>query len=152
VRSRVTFAGEVADGELPALLRSADVMVSATAYDPAGLAVIKGMACGLPVVASAVGGQRDAVLDGITGLLVAPEHPGMLVHRLRALLAQRVIRQAYGIAAADRARARYGIERTCEETAAIYERCLPVTIAAEAVLAEADEVGAAELREMAALA
>jgi glycosyltransferase involved in cell wall biosynthesis len=148
----VTFAGEVANGELPALLRSADVMVSATAYDPAGVAVIQGMACGLPVVASAVGGQRDAVLDGITGLLVEPEHPGMLVHRLRALLAQPAIRQAYGIAAADRARSRYGIERTSQETAASYERCLRARVAAEDVLADADEADEAGLSEMAALA
>ena len=152
VRSRVTFAGEVADDELPALLRSADVMVSASAYDPTGVAVIQGMACGLPVVASAVGGQRDAVLDGITGALVAPEHPGMLVHRLRALLAQPVMRQAYGIAAADRARSRYDIERTCEETAATYERCLRARMAAEDVLAEADAADEAQLSEMAALA
>jgi glycosyltransferase involved in cell wall biosynthesis len=152
VRSRVTFAGEVTDDDLPALLRSADVMVSASAYDPTGLAVIQGMACGLPVVASAVGGQADAVLDGITGVLVTPEHPGMLVHRLRVLLAQPVMRQAYGIAAADRARSRYGIERTSEETAATYERCLLARMAAEDLLADADEADEAELHEMAALA
>jgi glycosyltransferase involved in cell wall biosynthesis len=152
VRSRITFAGEVADSELPAVLRSADVMVSATAYDPTGVAVIQGMACGLPVVASAVGGQRDAVIDGITGLLVAPEHPAMLVHRLRALLAQPAMRQAYGIAAADRARSRYGIERTCQETAATYERCLRATIGSEDGAAELDEADEADLRAMAALA
>lgn len=144
VRSRVTFAGEVAAADLPALLRSADVMVSATAYDPTGVAVIQAMACGLPVVASAVGGQRDAVLDGITGLLVAPEHAAMLVHRLRALLAQPAMLQAYGIAAADRARSRYCIDRTCQETAAAYERCLRAAAAAEDELAEPDEAEEAE--------
>lgn len=149
VRSRITFAGEVAEDALPALLRSADVMVSATAYDPTGVAAIKAMACGLPVVASAVGGQRDAVIDGITGLLVAPDHPGMLVHRLRALLAQPAMRQAYAIAAADRARSRYGIERTCQETAAAYERCLRARIVASDVLAEPEEADEADLREMA---
>lgn len=153
VRSRVNFAGEVPDDELPALLRSADVMVSATAYDPTGLAAIQAMACGLPVVASAVGGQRDAVVDGITGLLVAPEHPAMLVHRLRALLAQPAMLQAYGIAAGDRARSRYGVERTCQETAAAYERCLLASTVAEDALAEPGEVDeAADLREVAALA
>jgi glycosyltransferase involved in cell wall biosynthesis len=152
VRSRVTFAGEVVESELPAVLRAADVMVSATAYDASGVAVIQAMACGLPVVASAVGGQRDAVVDGITGLLIAPDHPGMLVHRLRALLARPVMRQAYGIAAADRARSRYDIERTCQETAASYERCLRAGLAAEDLQAEAEEVDEADLREMAALA
>ena len=153
VRSRVIFAGEVSDGELPALLRSADVMVSATAYDPTGLAAIQAMACGLPVVASEVGSQRDAVVDGITGLLVAPEHPAMLVHRLRALLARPAMLQAYGIAAADRARSRYGIERTSQETAAAYERCLRARIVADEELAQPDDVDELEdLRGVAALA
>jgi glycosyltransferase involved in cell wall biosynthesis len=125
VRSRVTFAGEVAEAVQAALLCSADVLVSATSYDPTGLAVIRAMSCGLPVVASAVGGQRDAVIDGITGLLVAPDHPAMLVHRLRALLARPAMLQAYGVAAADRARSRYCIDRIGQETAAAYERCLP---------------------------
>jgi len=150
VRSRVTFAGEVADDELPALLRSADIMVSATAYDPTGLAAIQAMACGLPVVGSDVGGQRDAIVDGVTGLLMPPDHPAMLAHRLRALLGQPAMLQAYGIAAVDRARSRYDIERTCQETVAAYERCLRASAAIEDELAEPDEV--ADLREMAALA
>ena len=154
VRSRVTFAGQVAAGELPALLRSADVMVSAATYDPTGLSAIQAMACGLPAVASAVGGQRDAVIDGITGLLLAPEHPAMLVQRLRALLARPAMLQAYSIAAADRARSRYSIERIGQETAAAYERCLRSTTAAadaaEDEMADLDE--AEDLREVAVLA
>jgi len=57
VRSRVGFAGEVAEADLAALLSSADVMVSATSYDPTGLAAIRAMSCGLPVLGSA--GRRD---------------------------------------------------------------------------------------------
>jgi glycosyltransferase involved in cell wall biosynthesis len=128
-------------------------MVSATAYDPTGLTAIQAMACGLPAVASAVGGQRDAVLDGITGLLVAPEHAAMLVHRLRTLLAQPAMLQAYGIAAADRARSRYSIERTCQETAAAYERCMRPAAAPEDELAEPDEANEApDLRGVVAFA
>ena len=127
VRSRVTFAGDVAEADQSALLRSADVMVSATCYDPTGLAAIRAMSCGLPVIGSAVGGQRDAVIDGITGLLVAPDRPAALVERLRALLERPAMMQAYGIAAADRARSRYCIDRIGQETAAAYERCLQRT-------------------------
>src|SRR5271165_3605189 len=46
VRSRVTFAGDVAQAALPALLRSADIMVSAAPYEPDGTAAIQAMACG----------------------------------------------------------------------------------------------------------
>jgi glycosyltransferase involved in cell wall biosynthesis len=83
------------------------------------------MACGTPVIVSAVGGHRDAVIDGTTGLLIAPEHTAMLAHRLRRLLGTPALLSAYGIAAADRAKSRYSWERIGKETMAAYERCLP---------------------------
>jgi glycosyltransferase involved in cell wall biosynthesis len=150
VRSRVTFAGQVAEADLPGLLCSADVMVSATSYDPTGLSVIQGMACGLPVVASAVGGQQDAVIDGITGLLVSPDHPAMLAQRLRALLARPALLQAYGIAAADRARSRYCIDRIGQEAATAYQGCVRQPARPSGETAVAPET--ADLRGVAALA
>jgi glycosyltransferase involved in cell wall biosynthesis len=143
IRSRITFAGELSPARLAAVLRSADVLVSAAPYDPAGAAAIQAMACGTPVVVSAVGGNADAVIDGTTGLLIEPEHAGMLAHRLRRLLSTPALLTAYGIAAADRARSRYSWDRIGRETAAAYERCLPGREAAE-YAAEAEEAAAAE--------
>jgi glycosyltransferase involved in cell wall biosynthesis len=137
IRGRVKFAGAVGPARLPALLRSADVAVSAAPYEPAGVGAIQAMACGTPVIASAVGGHADAVIDGTTGLLIAPDHPGMLAHRLRRLLSTPALLHAYGIAAADRARSRYSWDRIGRETAAAYERCLPGSEIAE--VAEAEE-------------
>jgi D-inositol-3-phosphate glycosyltransferase len=142
VRNRITFAGDVGQAELAALLRSADVMISASAYEPDGTAAIQAMACGTPAVVSAVGGQSDAVVDGITGLLVAPEHPAMLAQRVRALLGRPALLQAYGIAAADRARSRYAVDRIGQETVAAYERCLRTRSAA--VEATEDELTGSE--------
>jgi glycosyltransferase involved in cell wall biosynthesis len=142
IRSRVKFAGEVAAARLPALLRSADVVVSAAPYEPSGLRAIQAMACGTPVIVSAVGAHRDAVIDGTTGLLVAPDNPAMLAHRLRRLLATPALLTAWGIAAADRARSRYSWDRIGRETAAAYERCLPGRDEITLELAdEADEAG-----------
>ena len=90
---------------------------------------------------AAVGAPRDAVVDGTTGLLIAPGHVAMLVQRLRKLLATPALVHAYGIAAADRARSRYSWERIGRETAAAYERCLPATEAADE-LAEAEDFDA----------
>jgi D-inositol-3-phosphate glycosyltransferase len=151
VRSRVTFAGEVAQAALPALLRSADLMVSAAPYEPDGTAAIQAMACGTPVVVPAVGAFTDAVVDGITGLLVAPEHPAMLAHRVRMLLSRPALLQAFGIAAADRARSRYSQARIGLETAAAYERCLQARSGVDPVAAE-DELAEADLAPVAALA
>jgi glycosyltransferase involved in cell wall biosynthesis len=154
VRSRITFAGDVAQAALPALLRSADIMISASAYEPAGTEVVQAMAAGTPTIVSAVGAHLDAVIDGITGLLVAPEHPAMLAHRVRMLLARPALLQAYGIAAADRARSRYSLQRIGGETAAAYERCLRARSAASASAEDdvADYAAEADLGELAALA
>lgn len=141
IRNRVRFAGELAPSALAALLRSADVAVSATGYEPAGLGAIQAMACGTPVVASAVGGQADAVIDGTTGLLIAPQQPGVLLSRLRWLLATPALLRGFGIAAADRAKSRYCWERIARETVAAYERSMP------AIAAEQDEE-AAEAEEL----
>jgi glycosyltransferase involved in cell wall biosynthesis len=155
VRNRVTFAGELGPAALAALLRSADIMVSASPYEPAGIGAVQAMACGTPAVVSAVGAHNDAVVDGITGLLVVPEHPAMLAHRVRLLLSRPALLQAYGIAAADRARSRYSEQRIGQETAAAYDRCLRGRAATAVSSVEeelADYAGEPELDTMAALA
>jgi glycosyltransferase involved in cell wall biosynthesis len=144
VRSRVTFAGELGPARLAELLRSADVVISAAPYEPSGTAAIQAMACGTPVIVAAVGGHTDAVIDGTTGLLIAPNHAGMLAHRLRRLLATPALLTAFGIAAVDRARSRYSWDRIGRETAAAYERCLPGRAIAEAAAEAAAEVRAEE--------
>jgi glycosyltransferase involved in cell wall biosynthesis len=125
VRQRVQFAGKVSQQELVRLLHEADILVSAAPYEPSGMAAIQAMACGVPVVASAVGSHRDAVIDGTTGLLVPPGQPRILAARLRRLLASPALLEAYGIAAADRARSRYSWDRIGRETLAAYERLMP---------------------------
>jgi glycosyltransferase involved in cell wall biosynthesis len=124
VHTRLSFTGEVSPADLPALLRSADLLVSAAPSDPHGVITLAAMACGTPVAVSAVGGNRDAVLDEITGLLVAPGRPGLLAQRVRRLLAAPMRLEAFGIAAADRVSSRYSWDRIARETAAAYERCL----------------------------
>jgi glycosyltransferase involved in cell wall biosynthesis len=124
VADRLAFTGRVAPGDLPALLRSADLLVSAAPSDPLGAVAIAAMACGTPVAACSAGGLRDAVLDGTTGVLVPPGRPDLLGRRVRLLLASPLRLEAFGIAAADRARARYSWDRISRETLAAYERCL----------------------------
>jgi glycosyltransferase involved in cell wall biosynthesis len=152
VRSRITFAGELPDAELAALLRSADLMVGGPRYEPAGIAVLQAMACGLPVVVPGVGAVSDAVVDGVTGLLVAPDNPAMLVQRIRALQARPVQREALGIAAVDRANSRYSLSRIARETADAYEWCLRGQDAGKNAEAEEDytaDADAADARELA---
>src|SRR6516162_11361172 len=129
VSGRVLFAGQVSRGALPPLLRSADLLVSVSEYEPSGMVSVEAMACGTPVIASAVGGQVDAVVDGTTGILVPPGRPALLARRIRQLLAHPMLLEAYSVAAADRARSRYSWERIAHETLAVYDSALDAVAA-----------------------
>jgi len=68
----VCRAGRVDEGLLHALYARADVFVHATRYEGSSLVTLEAMAHGLPVLATRAGGIPDKVVDGVTGLLVAP--------------------------------------------------------------------------------
>jgi glycosyltransferase involved in cell wall biosynthesis len=125
VDRRVVFVGQVSQARMPALLRSADLLVHTALYEPFGMAPLEAMACGTPVMAIAGGTHEDEVVDGATGVLVRPGRPAALAARIRHLLATPMLLQGYGIAAADRARSRYSWDRIGRETLAVYERSLP---------------------------
>ncbi len=127
VAGRVHFLGHVPHQDIPALMRSADAFVSVPWFEPFGIAVTEAMACGVPVVASAVGGHLDTVIDGVTGLHVPPRVPGELAARLRHLFTEPRLGRALAAAAGARARARYPWHRIAAETEAVYERVLGVT-------------------------
>jgi glycosyltransferase involved in cell wall biosynthesis len=124
VGDRVVFTGKVSRARMPALLRSADLLVHTALYEPFGMVPLEAMACGTPVMAAAGGSCQDAIVDGTTGVLVRPGQPALLARRIRQLLASPMLLQGYGIAAADRARARYSWDRIGRETLAVYQRSL----------------------------
>jgi glycosyltransferase involved in cell wall biosynthesis len=134
VHERVHLVGQIPREDVPALLRSADVLVSVPWYEPFGMVPLEAMACGVPVVASAVGGHLDTVLDGRTGALVPPRDPAALAQRLRELLADPARLAAIGSAAAIRARSRYGWDRIAAEMELLYRRVLAGTEVATATV------------------
>jgi glycosyltransferase involved in cell wall biosynthesis/phosphoheptose isomerase len=122
VAERVDLRGRVERSELPALLRSADVVVCAPWYEPFGIVPLEAMACGIPVVASAVGGMIDTVVDGVTGLHVSPRDPERLASALRPLLDDPGYRAALGRAGVRRARRLYDWGRVATATLDVYAR------------------------------
>jgi glycosyltransferase involved in cell wall biosynthesis len=122
VADRVTFLGRVLRQDMPALLRSADIVVTTPWYEPFGIVPLEAMACGRPVIASAVGGLVDTVVPDQTGVLVPPRRPDVLAREMERLLADTRLRGQLGRAAADRARSRYNWPRVATETARSYER------------------------------
>jgi D-inositol-3-phosphate glycosyltransferase len=121
VDDRVTFLGRIDSADIPGLLRSADLTVSLPSYESFGRVPVESMACGTPVVVTAVGGHLDTVIDDVTGIYVKPGRPMELAHRIRGLLAERTHLTALGIGGADRVRARYSWERIANETLKVYQ-------------------------------
>jgi D-inositol-3-phosphate glycosyltransferase len=121
VADRVRLVGAVPAQEMPAWYRSADLLAATPWYEPFGLTVLEAMACGVPVVASAVGGLVDTVVDGVTGELVTVRDPAGLARRLDRLLHDETRRLAYGAAAQDRAVEAYSWPRIARRLTAVYE-------------------------------
>ena len=120
VADRVTFLGCVSHEHVPAVIRSADVVVATPWYEPFGIVPLEAAACGRPLVGSAVGGLLDTVQHGVTGLLVPPRDPDALADALNDLLADEGERRRFGAAARRRAVERYGWDCVARGTVAAY--------------------------------
>jgi type III pantothenate kinase len=127
VADRVRFVGRVTRDDVPALLRSADVVAVVPWYEPFGIVPLEAMACGVPVVGSAVGGLLDTVVHGVTGLLVPPRDPVATAAALRTVLGDDDLRVRLGRAAAEHVAARFGWPRVGELTEAVYARLVCAT-------------------------
>lgn len=120
VGDRVVFAGHVPYAELPALLRSADVVACTPRHQSSGGVALEAMACGTPVLATAVGGLVDVVVDGLTGVLVPRGKPEATAKALRTLLADGTHRELLSAAGHDRVHARYSWHRVASDLVRAY--------------------------------
>jgi len=135
VLERVELRGRIDREHVAPLLRSADVVVCSPWYEPFGIVPLEAMACGRPVVASAVGGLIDTVVDGVTGLHVPPRRPDKLAHAIGRLIADPVLRERLGAAGAERARSRYEWARVADATLDVY-----LEVLAESAVADKEAV------------
>ena len=72
---KIRFTGFIPDSEVIALMTSADVLVIPSIYEPFGIVALEGMAAGVPIVASQVGGLAEVVEHDRTGILVYSRNP-----------------------------------------------------------------------------
>lgn len=121
VAGRVQFIGHRQRDELRACYAAANVFVTTPWYEPFGITPLEAMACGTPVIGSAVGGIQHSVVDGVTGYLVPPHDPPALARRLTELHDNPMLAQAFGRAGIRRVRSMFTWERVARELIDVYE-------------------------------
>jgi glycosyltransferase involved in cell wall biosynthesis len=118
--ARIRLVGHHAD---PApYLRDTDLLVLPSAAEACPMALLQAMACGLPVVATRVGGVPEIVRDGVDGLLVDAGSEDQLVTALTALAADARLRRRLGASGRARVAERFAIEHSVRSLVAIYEQ------------------------------
>jgi glycosyltransferase involved in cell wall biosynthesis len=113
ISRHVRFVRAVPHGELPAYYATADAFVGPSIVasggdtEAFGVVFVEAMASGCPVVASIVGGTKDIVVDGQTGLLVPERSPKAIADALRKVLGDEALRERLRTAGAHWARERF---------------------------------------------
>jgi glycosyltransferase involved in cell wall biosynthesis len=115
---RFLFTGERED--VPELLASFDLFALPSLFEGLCYAVIEAQAAGVPVVATPVGGVRENVVDGETGLVVPPSDPRALADAINRLLDDPREARRLADEAQRRVLERYSLTRMVEETLALY--------------------------------
>jgi glycosyltransferase involved in cell wall biosynthesis len=119
---RVEMLGFVPNA--PALLDALDVYCLPSRSEGFNTTILEAMALGVPVVATDVGGTREAVEDGVTGRLVPPGDAEALAKALGDLLGDAVLRERLADEARLRVEAQFTVSTMVAKTLAIYERLL----------------------------
>jgi glycosyltransferase involved in cell wall biosynthesis len=121
LRAQVPGAqGFVSHDELQRLYARAAVVACPSRREGFGVACLEAMAHGRPVVATSVGGLRDLVVDGETGIVVPPRDPAALRTALTQLLGDRDLRRRLGSAGRERARSGFSWDAVTDATLAAY--------------------------------
>jgi glycosyltransferase involved in cell wall biosynthesis len=132
VADRVELRGPADRASVARLMRSADVVCCTPWYEPFGIVPLEAMACGKPVIASAVGGLVDSVVDGVTGLHVPPRRPDRIAEAIAKIVAHPSFQRRMGQAGIDRTRTRYGWPRIAAATLEVYAAASEHSLRSEA--------------------
>ena len=122
---RIKLLGRVDDPR--EILWASDLFAMPSLKEGLGVAALEAMAGGLPVIASDVGGLREVVEDGRSGLVVPPANAGAIVSAIVRLAESAELRSQMGAAARARVVENYSIEKMAARTLALYRECVRKT-------------------------
>ena len=122
LQDHVQFLG--AQSDILIVLKATDIFVLPSRSEGFSNALLEAMACGLPCVATRVGGNPELVVDGESGFLVPPEDPGALAEQIMALLADEPRRRSVGHQARQRVVSNFTSAVMSASVKASYQRIL----------------------------
>jgi glycosyltransferase involved in cell wall biosynthesis len=120
----VTFAGYVAQEDLPPFYRAADVFALASEFDNSPNVVLEAMACGLPVVATDVGGVSQYVMPGRGGALVPSGDAGRMAWSLGGWLSDAARTREAGAFNRQQVLERFSWRASAQQLLAVYREVL----------------------------
>ena len=121
VADNVVFTGQRPRSQLRSFYTAANVFVTTPWYEPFGITPLEAMACGTPVVGTAVGGIKTTVIDGQTGFLVPPNDPQALARKLAWLQQHPLAAERMGWAGMRRANQFYAWRTVARQIARSYD-------------------------------
>jgi len=130
VADSIQFLGSRPNDEMPGLLSSAAIAVIPSLMEATSVAALEAMACGLPVVASNVGGLPE-IVDGEVGALSVPGDPSSLADAISELLGRDDL-AAVGARARARVMDLWSVDRLVDRHLEIYRSLLPASVSSEA--------------------
>jgi len=122
IAHHVRFLGQRSD--VPTLLRMADLAVHCSYEEGSSNAVLEAMAAGLPLVITDAGGNAEAVLDGVNGLVVPPRDPLALAAAILRMMEDRELASRFGAASRARVAAEYSLAVCIEKHLRLYRALL----------------------------
>jgi glycosyltransferase involved in cell wall biosynthesis len=122
MRKNISFLGSRSD--VPSLLAASDLALLCSHQEGFANAILEGMAAGLPMIVTDVGGNAEAVVDGETGLVVPAHSPDQLADAIVRLARDPAKRKAFGAAAHRRVSEHFGMERCVAAHDELYRQLL----------------------------
>jgi D-inositol-3-phosphate glycosyltransferase len=133
---QTTFVGRVGHDRLPLYYTAADVCVIPSHYEPFGLVAIEAMACGTPVVASAVGGLKFSIVPEETGLLVPPQNVEAFAEAIQRILSDELWAKKLRKQASERVQRNFSWSGVAAQLSDLYRRVLAQSIAHEMLVGQ----------------
>jgi glycosyltransferase involved in cell wall biosynthesis len=110
--------------DVPQIMQALDVFVLPSQAEGISNTILEAMACGLPVVATDVGGNSELVVDGETGTLVPPGDPSSMADAMARYAQDQALRKAHGQAAQARIAEHFSMQRMLSAYDTVYQQLM----------------------------